>query len=148
MSPHLLAAALSLLPAKRHHEAPAIVDVLERNAHAIDPFTLLAWGWRESRWDARAVGKHGERGVLQVGQRALIDLRKRFTHWKGARLAQLVQLDIGVAAGLDYLELMRKRLHSPSLERALKHYNSGSPDYYQHIQNLADDLRSKFGGEP
>src|SRR5919201_3048693 len=53
----------------RFHQYDRLIRSVAVESH-LDPMLVKAVVWRESRFDAKKYGSHGERGLMQVSERA------------------------------------------------------------------------------
>lgn len=109
-----------------------VISVSEENG--IEPEIVFAMAWRESRYDAEAVGDGGDSiGLLQIQ-----------TKWHWERMKELGCLDLydpyqNVTVGVDYLgELLEQY---GDIGKALTAYNRGG--YNGVVSEYAHDIISK-----
>lgn len=86
--------------------------------HRLSPALVNGMIWVESKFQRRARGRRGPRGLLQLMPRTGKAMARRL----GRRYAPY-QADFNIAAGVAYLMLMYDRF--PRLELALAAYNGG-----------------------
>lgn len=107
--------------------------------HGIDPATVVAMIWKESTYDAAAVGDSGNSlGLMQIQQR-----------WHADRMARLGCSDLtdpfqNVTVGVDILaELLNK--YDGNISMALMAYNAGSAgaDLYWFSQGIYSNSYSE-----
>jgi soluble lytic murein transglycosylase len=105
-------------------------DRLIRNValeHHLDPMLVKAVVWRESRYDPRKRGSHGERGLMQVTERAA-DEWARENKIAGFKLDQLFEPKMNLEAGTWYLQRAIEHWshQSDPIPFALAEYNAGA----------------------
>jgi len=95
--------------------------------HHLDPMLVKAVVWRESRFDAKKRGSHGERGLMQVSERAANEWARE-TKIAGFHPDQLFEPKTNLEAGTWYLH--RAIAHwdhqSDPVPFALAEYNAGA----------------------
>ncbi|MEI8340043.1 MAG: lytic transglycosylase domain-containing protein [Verrucomicrobiota bacterium] len=124
-SPDPLYTAQETISFSRFHRYDALIESLARK-HAIDPLLVKAVVWRESSFDAKKVGKDGERGLMQVMPDAAND-------WvRAKKIETFVMTDLfdpktNIDAGTWYLKQALQRYNSKDdpLTFALTEYNAG-----------------------
>src|SRR5438067_6086095 len=101
----------------------------------IDPMLVKAVGWRESRFDPQKYGTAGERGLMQVTQKAA-DEWARETKVENFRVEELFDPKANLEAGSSYLHrAMQHWEQQPDpLPFALAEYNAGA----SRVQRWAD----------
>ena len=112
-------------PARFHQYDPLIRSVAI--AHRLDPMLVKAVVWRESRFDPRKYGGAGERGLMQVSERAA-------NEWAGEnrianfQVEQLFDPKTNLEAGTWYLRraFERWKAQSDPMPFALAEYNAGA----------------------
>lgn len=87
--------------------------------HDLSPSLINGMIWVESRFEARARGKRGPRGVLQ-----LMPTTARFMAQRLKRKYMPYSLDFNIAAGVEYLTVMLDQFDG-DLALALAAYNAG-----------------------
>lgn len=105
-------------------------DALIRSAaerYGIDPMLVKAVVWRESRFDAQKFGSAGERGLMQVTERAASEWAKE-THAENFRVEELFDPKTNLLAGSWYLARATQhwKTQSDPLPFALAEYNAGA----------------------
>ena len=95
-------------PARFHHYDRLIRSVALE--HHLDPMLVKAVVWRESRFDPKKHGSHGERGLMQVSERAATEWARE-NKIAGFRPDQLFEPKTNLEAGTWYLH------------RAMEHWN-------------------------
>jgi soluble lytic murein transglycosylase len=105
-------------------------DKLIRTAAAqehLDPMLLKALVWRESRFDAQKFGAHGERGLMQVSEKASHEWAQQ-NRVENFVVEDLFDPLINLQAGGWYLRraLDHWQMQSDSLPFALAEYNAGA----------------------
>jgi len=95
--------------------------------HRLDPMLVKAVVWRESRFDPKKYGSHGERGLMQVSEKAANEwARENKIH--DFRVEQLFDPKINLEAGTWYLHraFQRWEAQSDPVPFALAEYNAGA----------------------
>ena len=95
--------------------------------HHLDPMLVKAVVWRESRFDPKKNGSHGERGLMQVSERAANEWAVE-SKIAGFQPDQLFQPKTNLEAGTWYLHrAMQHWEHQPDpIPFALAEYNAGA----------------------
>jgi soluble lytic murein transglycosylase len=95
--------------------------------HHLDPMLVKAVVWRESRFDPRKHGSAGERGLMQVSEKAA-DEWARENRIDNFRVEQLYDPKTNLEAGAWYLRraLERWKAQSDPTPFALAEYNAGA----------------------
>jgi soluble lytic murein transglycosylase len=95
--------------------------------HHLDPMLVKAVVWRESRFDPKKRGSHGERGLMQVTERAANEWARE-NKVAGFRLDQLFEPKINLEAGTWYLHrAIEHWVHQADpIAFALAEYNAGA----------------------
>src|SRR5205814_2824080 len=96
-------------------------------AHHLDPMLVKAIVWRESRFDAQKYGSAGERGLMQVSERAAQE-------WAGQnrienfRVEELFDAKVNLEAGTWYLRRAVEHWANQAdpVPFALAEYNAGA----------------------
>ena len=101
--------AYEWLSPARFHQFDNIIRAVAAE-HGIDPMLVKAVVWRESRFDPRKVGSAGERGLMQVSERAAREWARE-TQVSGFNAQDLLDAKTNLEAGTWYLH------------RALEHWN-------------------------
>src|SRR6266481_4102074 len=89
-----------LSPARFHRYDRLIRSVALE--HHLEPMLVKAVVWRESRFDPKKRGSHGERGLMQITERAANEWARE-NKVAGFRLDQLFEAKINLEAGTWYL---------------------------------------------
>ncbi|SRR6266545_359404 len=112
-------------PARFHQYDPLIRSVAIE--HHLDPMVVKAVVWRESRFDPRKHGSAGERGLMQVSEKAA-DEWARENKIDNFRVEQLFDPKTNLEAGAWYLRraLERWKAQSDPMPFALAEYNAGA----------------------
>jgi hypothetical protein len=131
-----LPAALDLLASARNGQChPAIVAQVEtawRASNQVIPLDALQrMVWMESRCLPWKVGTHGERGLMQVRSAAAMAV--------GYDPDALGDIEVNLAAGIEYLELMGAQAGG-DMAAALTMYNMG-PTRYARQPRITDYAR-------
>src|SRR3954451_17136306 len=100
--------AYEWLSPARFHQFDNIIRAVAAE-HGIDPMLVKAVVWRESRFDPRKVGTSGERGLMQVSEKAAKEWASE-NRVEDFVVDQLFDPKINLEAGTWYLQ------------RALKHW--------------------------
>jgi soluble lytic murein transglycosylase len=95
--------------------------------HHLDPMLVKAVVWRESRFDPKKHGRHGERGLMQVSERAANEWARE-NKIAGFSADQLFEPKTNLEAGTWYLHrAMEHWSHqSDPTPFALAEYNAGA----------------------
>jgi len=95
--------------------------------HHLDPMLVKAVVWRESRFDPKKHGSHGERGLMQVSERAANEWARE-NKIAGFSPDQLFEPNTNLQAGTWYLHrAMEQWTHqSDPIPFALAEYNAGA----------------------
>ena len=95
--------------------------------HHLDPLLVKAVVWRESRFDPEKRGSHGERGLMQVTERAANEWARE-NKVAGFRLDQLFEPKINLEAGMWYLHRAIEHWdhQADPIAFALAEYNAGA----------------------
>ena len=95
--------------------------------HHLDPMLVKALVWRESRFDAQKFGSAGERGLMQVSEKAAQEWARE-NHIENFRAEELFDPKINLEAGTWYL--WRATQHwgkqADPVPFALAEYNAGA----------------------
>jgi soluble lytic murein transglycosylase len=95
--------------------------------HHLDPMLVKAVVWRESRFDAQKFGSAGERGLMQVSEKAAQEWARE-NHIENFRAEELFDPKINLEAGTWYL--WRATQHwgkqADPVPFALAEYNAGA----------------------
>jgi soluble lytic murein transglycosylase len=105
-------------------------DWLIRSAaleHRLDPMLVKAVVWRESRFDPKKQGSHGERGLMQVSEQAANEWARE-NKIAGFNLDQLFDPKTNLQAGTWYLHRAIEHWdhQSDPIPFALAEYNAGA----------------------
>jgi soluble lytic murein transglycosylase len=114
-----------LSPARFHRYDRLIRSVALE--HHLDPMLVKAVVWRESRFDAKKRGTHGERGLMQVSERAANEWARE-TKIAGFQPDQLFDPKTNLEAGTWYLHRATEHWNHQSdpIPFALAEYNAGA----------------------
>ena len=95
--------------------------------HNLDPMLLKAVVWRESRFDAQKFGSAGERGLMQVSEKAAQEWARE-NRVENFRLEELFDPKINLEAGTWYLRrAVEHWANQPDpIPFALAEYNAGA----------------------
>lgn len=112
-------------PARFHRYDRLIHGVAQE--HHLDPMLVKAVVWRESRFDPKKRGSHGERGLMQVTERAANEWARE-NKISGFNAEQLFDPKTNLQAGTWYLHrAMEHWTHqSDPIPFALAEYNAGA----------------------
>jgi soluble lytic murein transglycosylase-like protein len=103
--------------------------------HAVEPQLVLAVMQQESHFNHRALGGHGERGLMQLTLATATAL--------GVRWDEAFDIETNVCAGTKYLAGLVERFEVP--EQAAQHYNGGGDPLYalrisRHLLRIAREF--------
>ena len=95
--------------------------------HQLDPMLVKAVVWRESRFDAQKFGTAGERGLMQVSEKAAQEWAKE-NRMENFRVEELFDPKINLEAGTWYLRRAVQHWENQSdpIPFALAEYNAGA----------------------
>ena len=95
--------------------------------HQLDPMLVKAVVWRESRFDPKKYGSHGERGLMQVSEKAANEWARE-NKVAEFHVDQLFDPKTNLEAGTWYLRraVEHWKLQSDPLPFALAEYNAGA----------------------
>jgi soluble lytic murein transglycosylase len=95
--------------------------------HQLDPMLVKAVVWRESRFDPKKYGSHGERGLMQVSEKAANEWARE-SKVADFGVDQLFDPKTNLEAGTWYLHraVERWKHESDPLPFALAEYNAGA----------------------
>jgi soluble lytic murein transglycosylase len=95
--------------------------------HQLDPMLVKAVVWRESRFDPRKLGSAGERGLMQVSERAAREWARE-THAENFSVDDLSDPRTNLEAGTWYLRraLDHWQRQKNPMAFALAEYNAGA----------------------
>jgi len=95
--------------------------------HHLDPMLVKAVVWRESRFDPRKYGSHGERGLMQVTEKAANEWARE-NRINNFHVDQLFDPRTNLEAGTWYLQraVGHWKHESDPLPFALAEYNAGA----------------------
>ena len=109
--------------------------------HHLDPMLVKAVVWRESRFDPRKYGTRGERGLMQVTEKAANEWARenRITNF---HVDQLFDPKTNLEAGTWYLQraVEHWKHESDPLPFALAEYNAGASRAQRWSGNGATDI--------
>jgi len=108
--------------------------------HQLDPMLVKAVVWRESRFDPRKYGSHGERGLMQVSEKAANEWARE-NKIADFYADQLFDPKINLEAGTWYLHraVEHWQLRSDPLPFALAEYNAGASRAQRWSRNSVSD---------
>jgi soluble lytic murein transglycosylase len=94
--------------------------------HQVDPMLVKAVVWRESRFDAQKFGTAGERGLMQVSEKAAAEWAKE-TKVENFRVEELFDAKTNLEAGTWYLRHAIEHWQNQAnpMPFALAEYNAG-----------------------
>lgn len=112
-------------PARFQRYDSLIRGVATKNG--LDPMLLKAVVWRESRFDPKKSGAAGERGLMQVSEKAAYEWARE-THAENFRVDDLFDAKVNVEAGAWYLHraLQHWQHQADPIPFALAEYNAGA----------------------
>jgi soluble lytic murein transglycosylase len=95
--------------------------------HHLDPMLVKAVVWRESRFDAQKFGSAGERGLMQVSEKAAQEWARE-NHIENFRAEELFDPKINLEAGTWYLWRATQHWEKQAdpVPFALAEYNAGA----------------------
>jgi soluble lytic murein transglycosylase len=95
--------------------------------HHLDPMLVKAVVWRESRFDAHKFGSAGERGLMQVSEKAAQEWARE-NHVENLRVEELFDPKINLEAGTWYLRRAAQHWENQAdpIPFALAEYNAGA----------------------
>ena len=95
--------------------------------HQVDPMLIKALVWRESRFDAQKIGTAGERGLMQVSEKAAGDWARE-TKVENFRVEELFDPKTNLTAGTWYLRHAIEHWQNQAnpVPFALAEYNAGA----------------------
>ncbi|HMG06575.1 MAG TPA: transglycosylase SLT domain-containing protein [Chthoniobacterales bacterium] len=95
--------------------------------HHLDPMLVKAVVWRESRFDAQKFGTAGERGLMQVSEKAAQEWAKE-NRVENFRVEELFDPKINLEAGTWYLRRATQHWEKQTdpVPFALAEYNAGA----------------------
>ena len=96
-------------------------------AHRLDPMLVKAVVWRESRFDSQKFGTAGERGLMQVSEKAAQEWARE-TRAENFRPEELLDPKINLEAGTWYLHRAVEHWQNQAdpIPFALAEYNAGA----------------------
>jgi soluble lytic murein transglycosylase len=110
----------------RFHKYDRLIRAVAAEHH-LDPMLVKAIVWRESRFDPRKHGSHGERGLMQVSEKAASEWasENKITNFQ---VDQLFDSKTNLEAGTWYLHRAFERwaAQSDPIPFALAEYNAGA----------------------
>jgi len=112
--------------------------------HQLDPMLVKAVVWRESRFDPKKYGSHGERGLMQVSEKAANEWARE-NKIAAFHIDQLFDPKTNLEAGTWYLHrAVEHWKHEPDpLPFALAEYNAGASRVQRWSGNGATDIPVK-----
>lgn len=95
--------------------------------HHLDPMLVKAVVWRESRFDPRKFGSAGERGLMQVSEKAAQEWATE-NHVENFRVEELFDPKVNLEAGTWYLRRAAQHWENQAdpIPFALAEYNAGA----------------------
>ena len=110
----------------RFHQYDRLIRVVAAEHH-LDPMLVKAVVWRESRFDPRKHGTHGERGLMQVSEKAASEWARE-NKITSFQVDQLFDPKTNLEAGTWYLHRAFERwaAQSDPTPFALAEYNAGA----------------------
>jgi soluble lytic murein transglycosylase len=126
-----------LSPARFHQFDNLIRSVAAE--HQLDPMLVKALVWRESRFDPRKLGSAGERGLMQVSERAAREWAQE-THVSNFQPEDLFDARTNLEAGTWYLAraFQHWQHQSEPAAFALAEYNAGASRAQRWAKNDAN----------
>ena len=109
----------------RFHQHDALIRTVAAE-HQVDPMLVKAVVWRESRFDAQKFGTAGERGLMQVSEKAAAEWAKE-TKAENFRVEELFDPKTNLEAGTWYLHRAIEHWQNQANPTpfALAEYNAG-----------------------
>jgi soluble lytic murein transglycosylase len=110
----------------RFHQYDRLIQSVSLEHH-LDPMLVKAVVWRESRFDPKKHGGHGDRGLMQVTERAANEWARE-NKIVGFKLSQLFEPKTNLEAGTWYLQRAIEHWshQSDPIPFALAEYNAGA----------------------
>jgi soluble lytic murein transglycosylase len=110
----------------RFHQYDRLIRAVAAEHH-LDPMLVKAVVWRESRFDPRKHGSHGERGLMQVSEKAANEWARE-NKINNFQVEQLFDPKSNLEAGTWYLHRAFERWEAQSdpTPFALAEYNAGA----------------------
>jgi soluble lytic murein transglycosylase len=110
----------------RFHQYDRLIRVVAAEHH-LDPMLVKAVVWRESRFDPRKHGSHGERGLMQVSEKAANEWARE-NKISNFQVEQLFDPKTNLEAGTWYLHRAFDHWEAQSdpIPFALAEYNAGA----------------------
>jgi soluble lytic murein transglycosylase len=110
----------------RFHQYDALIQSVAISQR-VDPMLVKAVVWRESRFDSKKHGSHGERGLMQVSERAAGEWARQ-NKINNFQADQLFDAKTNLEAGTWYLSraLQHWEHQADPLPFALAEYNAGA----------------------
>ena len=95
--------------------------------HQLDPLLVKALIWRESRFDAQKIGTAGERGLMQVSEKAAGEWAREMKV-ENFRVEELFDPKVNLEAGTWYLRRATQHWEKQAdpIPFALAEYNAGA----------------------
>ena len=114
-----------LSPARFQQHDPLIRSAAAQ--YGIDPMLVKAVVWRESRFDSKKFGSAGERGLMQVTERAAGEWAKENKR-ENFRIEELFDPKVNLQAGTWYLAraIQHWKTQTDPVPFALAEYNAGA----------------------
>jgi soluble lytic murein transglycosylase len=110
----------------RFHQHDALIRSIAAE-HRLDPMLVKAVVWRESRFDAQKFGTAGERGLMQVSEKAAQEWARE-TKAENFRVEELFDPKTNLEAGTWYLRRAIEHWQNQAtpIPFALAEYNAGA----------------------
>jgi len=110
----------------RFHQYDALIRSVALKHH-LDPMLVKAIVWRESRFDPKKLGSAGERGLMQVSEKAANEWAHE-SKVENFRAEELFDAKTNLAAGSWYMQraLQHWANQSDPIPFALAEYNAGA----------------------
>src|SRR5207237_8802699 len=122
----LIYTAYEWISPARFHQFDNLIRTVAAE-HEVDPMLVKAVVWRESRFDPRKIGSAGERGLMQVSERAAREWARE-TRFANFHADDLLDAKTNLEAGAWYLH--RALQHWEHQKKpdvfALAEYNAGA----------------------
>src|SRR5437868_3105411 len=122
----------------RFHQFDNLIRTIAAE-HQLDPMLVKAVVWRESRFDPHKLGSAGERGLMQVSERAAQEWAREM-HVANFQVDDLFDVRTNLEAGSWYLRraVQHWEHQSRPVAFALAEYNAGASRAQRWANNDAD----------
>lgn len=115
-----------LISPARFQQQDALIRTVAAH-HQVDPMLVKAIVWRESKFDPQKFGSAGERGLMQVSERAAGEWARE-NHVENFRVEELFDPKVNLEAGTWYLAraMQHWKNQVDPVPFALAEYNAGA----------------------